>query len=94
MGKLLEERKESAMELNRLEEKVASLKDTDEMKPPAAKQPKKYYYHNNEEKEPDDEESVLQLENKIERLKEEIECKSNQINEIQQMVLDGDQGRK
>ena len=33
-----------------------------------------------------------QLEQRIERIKEDIECKNVQITEIQQMVLEGDQG--
>ena len=39
-------------------------------------------------------ESRGQLEQKIEQLKEEIECKTIQINDIQQMVIEGDQGKQ
>ena len=34
----------------------------------------------------------LALQQRIERIKEDIECKSVQINEIQTMVIEGDQG--
>ena len=41
-----------------------------------------------------DEISRAQLEQRIERLAEDIECKSIQINTIQQMVIEGDQGKR
>lgn len=37
-------------------------------------------------------EEMKELKDKIENIKSEIECKNTQINEIQQMVIEGDQG--
>lgn len=38
-------------------------------------------------------EEVRELKNKIDGIKCDIECKNTQINEIQQMVIEGDQGK-
>lgn len=96
LNKLTEERKESAAELARLEDKLASMADDSDMsiEAPAAKRNRLYSRatdgsENESESAP---ETRSQLKVRVERLREDIECKSIQINDIQQMVLEGDQG--
>ena len=47
-----------------------------------------------DEEESDENKKRVELERRIERIKEEIEMKNVQINEIQQMVIEGDQDDK
>lgn len=84
LNNLIEERKESAAELKRLQEKLQELEDFANEEPGTKR--KQISNFSDEEFE-----SPIQLEEKIERLKEDIEGKSLQINEIQQMVIDGEQ---
>lgn len=94
LNKLIEERKESAAELARLEEKLNELHDEN------GPSRKRKFFKNNEfdvtykqgDNADDDEMSRATLESRIERIKEDIECKTVQINEIQQTVIEGDQG--
>ena len=105
LNKLIEERKESAAELARLQEKLNELNEDHSCGQPAVK--RKYLgsemdstYIANKDPEEDNLNSISspfkssrhQLEQRIERIKEDIECKNVQITEIQQMVLEGDQG--
>lgn len=100
LTKLMDERKESAAELARLEEKLAVLADlsdsdqgTDgETRHPAHK--RKFGAAAAAAAVDDEFEDRAQLRARIERLREDIECKSIQINDIQQMVLEGDQDEK
>jgi kinesin family protein 4/21/27 len=102
LNKLIEERKESAAELTKLEEKLNEI-DDELTNPPKNKERKfemdsTYIAGANTPNDIDlcDEEALVrdrqELEQRIERLKEDIECKNVQINEIQQMVIEGDQG--
>jgi hypothetical protein len=102
---LIEERKESAAELARLQENlIESNEDQLNGQPPVKR---KYLeaemdstYIANKDPEDDTLNSISnpcksakhQLEQSIERFKEDIECKNVQITEIQQMILEGDQG--
>lgn len=94
LGKLIEERKESAAELARLEEKLTTMHEAGESdmdgesRQPAMK--RKFAATDNAF---DSDEDRAHLRARIDRLKEDIECKSIQINDIQQMVLEGDQGK-
>jgi kinesin family protein 4/21/27 len=105
LNKLIEERKESAAELARLQEKLNEINDDQSSGQPAVK--RKYLgaemdstYIANKDFDEDALNSMAspcksskhQLELRIERIKEDIECKNVQITEIQQMVLEGDQG--
>jgi kinesin family member 4 len=102
LNNLLAERKETAAELAKLQEELNKF---DELMPPP-QQPSKRKFDtdttyiagssvgNSSSNCVDDEENQLnklQLEQRIERIKEDIEMKSVQINEIQQMVIEGDQ---
>jgi kinesin family protein 4/21/27 len=100
---LLAERKETAAELAKLQEELNKF---DELMPPP-KQPSKRKFDtdttyiagssvgssisSNCLEDDENQLNRLQLEQRIERIKEDIEMKSVQINEIQQMVIEGDQ---
>lgn len=97
LNKLIDERKESAAELARLEDKLASMSETAtgesdlesgvDSRHPAVKRKLNTQQH-------DDEDDRTQMRARVDRLREDIECKSIQINDIQQMVLEGDQDEK
>ncbi len=92
LNKLIEERKESAAELARLEEKMNELDDENG---PSRKRKFKNEFdmgYKQSDNADDEEMSRSTLESRIERIKEDIECKTVQINEIQQTVIEGDQG--
>lgn len=104
LTKLIEERKESSADLITLTEKLEQLNEnvgkSGSMYPPI-----KQRKHGNADMDStyitstcdeEDSEEVKknrnELEKRIERIKEEIEMKNVQINEIQSMVIEGDQG--
>ena len=92
LNKLIEERKDTAAELQRLTAELAQVSDDEDAAPPK----RKMFKEEDNGATPTDEESSgsakKQIQTRIERLKEDIECKNVQINEIQQMVIEGDQG--
>ncbi len=105
LNKLLEERKETAAELTKLQDRLTDIGVAEE---PPSKQRKcvdmdSTYVTSNCSKELDEEAGAtgnspskmnrIQLVQRIERIKEEIECKNVQINELQQMVIEADQGK-
>jgi hypothetical protein len=98
LQKMLDERKEAASELARLTKELYDLED--EISRPVMKRPRAvgldstYIAGANNDAEEDQEkvQARLDLEDRIERLKEDIECKNIQINEAQQTVIEGDQG--
>jgi kinesin family protein 4/21/27 len=106
LNRLIEERKESGAELTKLAEKLEEMK-SEEMGgggAPAKRNKPSYdmdatYIAGSRavEASANEEEGGssgrAKLEQQIERLREEIECKNVQINEIQQMVIEGDLGR-
>jgi hypothetical protein len=106
LTKLIEERKESALELAKCEEKLAldagGSNDEDAAEcdegPPACK--RRYLHCDGGDNSQDDEQENAgksgraRLAARIARIKEDIECKSIQINDIQQMILEGDQDDK
>ena len=102
LNKLIEERKETAAELARLQDKLGEYAGIDEQGVQAVK--RKYlnvdmdstYCKPHLDIDEDCQASPSkmsrhQLQQRIERIKEEIECKNIQINDIQQMVIEGDQ---
>lgn len=89
LSKLLEERKENAADLARLTDKLNRLNEAENS---MSRNKRKYTENDTEEGEDNNESSKTELMQRIQRLNEEIECKSLQINEIQQMVIDGEQG--
>ena len=99
LNKLIEERKELAAEMKHLEQRLGESGDNDNDEPPAkmrAGLDQTYVSNrnNNNNGGEESEEVRAQLREKIENLKNEIECKSTQIEEIQQMVLESDQDEK
>ena len=106
LNRLIEERKESGAELTKLAEKLEEMK-SEEMGVGPAKRNKVSYdmdatyiagsradsAHASANEEEGGSSGRVKLEQQIERLREEIECKSVQINEIQQMVIEGDLGK-
>lgn len=107
LNNLLAERKETAAELAKLQEELNAKfnSSNDESMPPPASLSIKRKFDNDATYIAgsasscglEDEETQLnrlQLEQRIERIKEDIEMKSVQINEIQQMVIEGDQDDK
>ncbi len=105
LSKLIEERKELAVELARLQSKHKSLDPHCQEASPPSKVMKREisydldttYVANNSGGPCDgteaNEDSVSYLRQRIQHIKNEIECKNTQINEIQQMVIEGDQGK-
>ena len=112
LNKLIEERKETAAELNKLTDKLnkefgsAPMSDDASLMPPPPVPAKRRFLGGDMDStyraypsadsvgaSGEETESRGQLEQKIQQLKEEIECKTIQINDIQQMVIEGDQGK-
>jgi hypothetical protein len=107
LQKMLDERKEAASELAKLTKELADMDDLD-MSQPLAKRPRAPQTFSLDStyiagaasavspaKYEEDESKVqarLELEDRICRLNEDIECKNIQINEAQQTVIEGDQG--
>ncbi len=99
LNKLIQERRESAAELAQLKKE---LSDINEDYGASSSKRNKTVHHNMDStyvasRDDDyisDAKSALksEIEQKIERTEEDIECKNVQINEIQQMVIEGDQG--
>ena len=103
LAKLMDERKESGAELITLTEKLENLNEnaSSNIHPPPVKQRKQtnvdmdstYIASTCDEEDTDGmKKNRNELEKRIERIKEEIEMKNVQINEIQSMVIEGDQG--
>ena len=99
LSKLIDERKDLAGELTRLQEKYREANSNDDEPPSKMKRDEKildttYLTRLNDGgniNETSDE--FRDLRDKIENIKCDIECKNTQINEIQQMVIEGDQGK-
>ena len=103
LNKLIQERRESAAELAQLTKELADMGDecgasaSKRNKPSIQHSMDSTYVASKEERgNEDDAKSSYrsELEEKIVRIEEDIECKNVQINEIQQMVIEGDQGTK
>ena len=100
LNTLIAERKETAAELAKLQEELTRMDQEDKSMPPPKRKfdiDATYIAGANDANNTDDQESQLQrlqLEQQIERIKEDIECKNIQINEVQQMVIEGDQDDK
>jgi hypothetical protein len=105
LTKLIDERKELAVELTRLQAKYKSLDPHGHDVPPPSKMMRReatynldttYVASNNDQYEicESNESSLDYLQERVNSIKNEIECKSTQINEIQQMIIEGDQDDK
>jgi len=102
LNTLIAERKETAAELAKLQDDLARMEQEAKnqcMPPPKRKFDIDATYiagssSNNNLEDEETELHRLQTEQRIERIKEDIECKNLQINEIQQMVIEGDQDDK
>ena len=107
LNTLIAERKETAAELAKLQDELAKMeqetKTSQSMPPPKRKFDIDATYiagsgggggNNTNLEDEETELQRLQIEQRIERIKEDIECKNLQINEIQQMVIEGDQDDK
>ena len=94
LTKLIDERKQLACELASLQERYKDLQTSSNDEEPPKKVIKSldetYFAHPNDAV-PNDEISILK--EKIDEIKTDIECKNTQINEIQQMVIEGDLGK-
>ena len=92
LNKLIEERKDTAAELHRLTAELAQISDDEDAAPPK----RKLFKEEDNGATPTHEETSgsakKQIQTRIERLKEDIECKNIQIKQIQQMLIEGDQG--
>jgi len=95
-AQLLDERKELSAELAVLQQRLGD--DGAESDEPPAKMraglDQTYVSSSNRNNGDESDESRAQLRDKIDNVKGEIECKSIQINEIQQMLLESDQDEK
>ena len=98
MAKLIEERKELAGELTKLQEKHKDLQSNSNEDEPPNKLNKRgemdttYFARPNNVTMIESNEEIKDLKAKIDAIKCDIECKNTQINDIQQMVIEGDQG--
>jgi hypothetical protein len=101
LTKLIKERKDLACELAKYEEELALAgnnaddDDDDECAPPSSKrllteQGVSHFAG----QENGNKTARAELKERIGRVKDELECKSMQINDIQQMILEGDQEDK
>jgi len=98
LTKLIEERKDLAGELTKLQDKYKELQNNSNDDEPPSKLDKAeaanttYFARPNNLTMIESSEEIRELKNKIDGIKCDIECKNTQINEIQQMVIEGDQG--
>ncbi len=106
LQKMLDERKEAASELARLTKELSEMDDEILHHQPLMKRPRAIGLDStyiagaasndltsNATEDEEMEKARHELEERIYRLKDDIDCKNIQINEAQQTVIEGDQGK-